>query len=126
MHSADGLRAACGGASTFTWTFALHAPSGTHGSYPERTTSSAILPTALTTNYPDFGHLHRMTEFKGIPLPCAIPDNLTLVQFILDEAHVVRPVRPVGAPWFIEDATGRKVDYEQVCLSAVQHRRNQG
>lgn len=55
-----------------------------------------------------------MTEFAGPAMPCHIPDDVTLVQFILDEPHVVRPIRPQSSPWFIEDATGRKVGYEEV------------
>ncbi|KAI6115792.1 hypothetical protein EDD16DRAFT_1828046 [Pisolithus croceorrhizus] len=36
-----------------------------------------------------------------------IPDDLTLVQFILDYQHRSRPVRKHGVPWIIEDHTGK-------------------
>jgi hypothetical protein len=49
------------------------------------------------------------------PLP-HIPDDLTIPQFILREIGG-RPVRPRDIPFFIEDATGRKVSYEEVCSS---------
>jgi hypothetical protein len=55
-----------------------------------------------------------MTEFDGGPLPCAVPDDLTLAQFILDTPHAIRPVRPQSSPWLIEDATGRQVGFEEV------------
>ena len=61
-----------------------------------------------------------MTEFvsPGGPLP-NIPDNLTLAQFILDSAHPYRPLRPVGSPWLIEDATGRKIGLEEVSMASL-------
>ncbi|KAJ2932669.1 hypothetical protein H1R20_g4405, partial [Candolleomyces eurysporus] len=46
------------------------------------------------------------------PLP-HIPDNLTIPQFMLREIDG-RPVRPRNVPFFIEDATGRKITYEEV------------
>ena len=60
-----------------------------------------------------------MTEFvsPGDPVPY-IPDNLTLAQFILDSAHSYRPLRPVGSPWLIEDATGRKIGLEEVSMAS--------
>jgi hypothetical protein len=70
-----------------------------------------------------------MTEFlsPGDPLP-HVPDDLTLPQFILDSTHECRPIRPQGATWLIEDATGRKVGLEEVTifrlyipLSKVEH-----
>jgi hypothetical protein len=61
-----------------------------------------------------------MTEFvsPGDPLPY-IPDDLTLVQFVLDSNHECRPIRPQSATWLIEDATGRKVGLEEVSLLPV-------
>jgi len=61
-----------------------------------------------------------MTEFvsSGGPLP-DIPDNLTLTQFILDLTHPCRPFRPQGVPWLIDDATGRKIDLEEVILTSL-------
>ncbi|KIM66784.1 hypothetical protein SCLCIDRAFT_1147594 [Scleroderma citrinum Foug A] len=35
-----------------------------------------------------------------------IPDDLTLVQFILDSWHLLRPAQAHGVPWIIEDHTG--------------------
>ena len=43
-----------------------------------------------------------------------IPDNLTLVQFILDSHHPSRPTRPPGKPWLIDDDTGRGIELEEV------------
>lgn len=56
-----------------------------------------------------------MTEFKSSfgPLP-HIPDDLTLPQFLLDSVHPRRPVRKEGIPWLIEDATGRRIGFEEV------------
>ncbi|KAI0314769.1 amp dependent CoA ligase [Amylostereum chailletii] len=56
-----------------------------------------------------------MTEFKTFEdISYAIPDDLTLAQFILDSQHPARPTRPHGKPWLIEDATGREVGFEEV------------
>lgn len=56
-----------------------------------------------------------MAEFTSPfgPLP-HIPDDLTLPQFLLDSAHPRRPVRKEGIPWLIEDATGRRIGFEEV------------
>ena len=58
-----------------------------------------------------------MTEFHGPngPLP-HVPDDVTLVQFMLDSDHPSRPVKRVlqGNPWMIEDATGRHIGYGEV------------
>lgn len=43
-----------------------------------------------------------------------IPDNLSIPQFILDTQHAIRPSRPPQSPWVIEDATSKKVGYEEV------------
>lgn len=43
-----------------------------------------------------------------------IPDNLSIPQFFLDTQHAIRPSRPQQSTWFIEDATSRKVGYEEV------------
>lgn len=58
-----------------------------------------------------------MTEFHGPngPLP-HVPDDVTLVQFMLDSDHPSRPVKRVlqGNPWMVEDATGRQIGYGEV------------
>lgn len=56
-----------------------------------------------------------MTDFHSPdgPLP-HVPDDLTLAQFILDHKHSIKPVRPDGVPWLIEDASGQELTYEQV------------
>ncbi|KAI0274533.1 amp dependent CoA ligase [Russula aff. rugulosa BPL654] len=56
-----------------------------------------------------------MSEFfsPGDSLPY-IPDDLTLTQFILDSTHECRPIRPQGATWLIEDATGRKIGLDEI------------
>ncbi len=61
-----------------------------------------------------------MTEFlsPGDPLPY-IPDDLTLPQFILDSTHECRPIRPQGATWLTEDATGRKIGLGEVTILPV-------
>ncbi|KAH9834984.1 amp dependent CoA ligase [Rhodofomes roseus] len=57
------------------------------------------------------------TEFHGPsgPLP-HVPDDVTLVQFMLDSDHPSRPVKRIlqGNPWMIEDATGRQIGYGEV------------
>ncbi|EIW81332.1 amp dependent CoA ligase [Coniophora puteana RWD-64-598 SS2] len=55
-----------------------------------------------------------MTEFHGQPLGTHIPDDLTIAQFILDAEHPIRAQRPAGAPWLIDDASGRKVGFEEI------------
>lgn len=56
-----------------------------------------------------------MTEFYARE-PCPyIPDDLTVAQFILDAHHPGRSIRPNDTPWFIEDATGRQIGYDEVC-----------
>ncbi|KAI0270030.1 acetyl-CoA synthetase-like protein [Gloeopeniophorella convolvens] len=42
-----------------------------------------------------------------------IPDNLTVPQFMLDSWHPTRPVSQSN-PWFVEDATGRAIGFEEV------------
>lgn len=56
-----------------------------------------------------------MTEIygPGAPLP-PIPDDLTVVQFMLDSHHVARPVVQPPNAWLIEDSTGRKVGLPKV------------
>ncbi|EPT02028.1 hypothetical protein FOMPIDRAFT_1144338 [Fomitopsis schrenkii] len=58
-----------------------------------------------------------MSDFHGPngPLP-HVPDDVTLVQFMLDSDHPSRPVKRVlqGNPWMIEDATGRRIGYGEV------------
>ncbi|KAG1879088.1 hypothetical protein F4604DRAFT_1954267 [Suillus subluteus] len=55
-----------------------------------------------------------MSEIYGPSLETSVPDDLTLPQFILDSSHPLRPIRPIHVPWFIEDAGGREVGYEEV------------
>ena len=55
------------------------------------------------------------------PLP-HIPDDVTIPQFFLDSWHPIRPVKTQPTPWFIDDATGREVMFDEVrarstCLS---------
>ena len=59
-----------------------------------------------------------MTEIHTDPLP-PIPDDLTIPQFFLDYQHPLRPVRKDLTPWLIEDATGRKIGYEEVCVEVL-------
>jgi hypothetical protein len=49
----------------------------------------------------------------------AVPDNLTLPQFILDSIHPTRPIRKEGTPWFIDDTTGRKIGFEEVSREMI-------
>ncbi|KZP07131.1 amp dependent CoA ligase [Athelia psychrophila] len=57
-----------------------------------------------------------MTEFISLfgPLVDPIPDDISVAQFILDRDHPRRPVRPTDTAWLIDDATGRKVFYEEL------------
>lgn len=57
-----------------------------------------------------------MAEMHGPPLsPTMIPDDLTIAQFMLDRPHPYRSTsRPVEAPWLVDDATGRKIGFEEV------------
>ena len=45
-----------------------------------------------------------------------VPDDLTITQLLLDgeTATGIRPKRPEGVPWLIEDATGRSIGLEEV------------
>jgi hypothetical protein len=54
-----------------------------------------------------------MTPEADLPF---IPDNLSIPQFILDTQHPTRPLRKHGIPWLIEDASGRKVGFEEVSV----------
>ncbi|KAH9829669.1 amp dependent CoA ligase [Rhodofomes roseus] len=56
-----------------------------------------------------------MSEIQGPggPLP-TIPDDLTLVQFMLDYQHPSRPPIAQQDAWLIEDATGRRVNVDEV------------
>ena len=49
-----------------------------------------------------------------------IPDDLTIPQFLLDSWHPIRPVKTEPTPWFIEDATGREVPFEEVRASTYR------
>ncbi|CCM02960.1 uncharacterized protein FIBRA_05075 [Fibroporia radiculosa] len=56
-----------------------------------------------------------MSEIHGIggPLP-AIPDDMSVAQFMLDYHHPFRPVLAQPSPWLIEDSSGRKVWKEEI------------
>ncbi|KAJ6584757.1 hypothetical protein B0H19DRAFT_1249695 [Mycena capillaripes] len=55
-----------------------------------------------------------MSEFYGAPLdPFAIPDDLTIAQFMLEYQHPLRPVQG-KIPCLIEDATGRAVSLNEL------------
>ena len=56
-----------------------------------------------------------------IPLPDFIPDDITIPQLLLDSYHSVRPQRPFGVPWFIDDETGRKVGLEEVGIDMLHN-----
>lgn len=43
-----------------------------------------------------------------------IPDNLTIPQFFLDSQHPIKPLRKHGIPWLVEEASGRKIGFEEV------------
>jgi hypothetical protein len=58
--------------------------------------------------------LGRMGEYVAEGNLGAIPDDLTLSQFILDSTHPTRPIREEGIPWLIDDTTGRKIGFEEV------------
>ena len=82
----------------------------------------------IPVHTPDFHHtpipnkLHvQMTpasaihEFRSVHGECPeIPDDLSIPQFFLDTWHPLRPRRPVGSPWVIDDESGKVLDYEQV------------
>ncbi|KAF9646962.1 amp dependent CoA ligase [Thelephora ganbajun] len=54
-------------------------------------------------------------EFRSIHGECPeIPDDLSIPQFFLDSWHPLRPTRPVGSPWVIDDESGNTLDYEQI------------
>lgn len=55
-----------------------------------------------------------MSEIHGPTLEAFVPDDLTLPQFILDSYHPLRPIRSSQVPWFIDDASGRGVGYEEI------------
>ncbi|ETW75263.1 hypothetical protein HETIRDRAFT_481951 [Heterobasidion irregulare TC 32-1] len=46
--------------------------------------------------------------------PDIVPDDLTLVQFILDTTHPCRPARPHAVPWLVDAKSGRGVGLEEI------------
>ena len=60
-----------------------------------------------------------MTEFHASDVLPEVPDDLTVAQFILDYHHHLRPIRPQGASWLIDDISGRTADYEEVSISII-------
>lgn len=59
-----------------------------------------------------------MAEIHALrgPLP-HVPDDLTIVQFMLDHQHPTKPAVKQSSPWLIEDATGRKIGIDEVCMA---------
>jgi hypothetical protein len=57
-----------------------------------------------------------MTEFYASDVLPGVPDDITIAQFILDNHHPVKPVRPQGASWLIDGISGRAVGYEEVSI----------
>jgi hypothetical protein len=51
----------------------------------------------------------------------AIPDDITITQLLLDPHNLphIRPRRPEGAPWLIDDVTGYSLGLEQVRFHSV-------
>ncbi|KAF7981172.1 hypothetical protein HWV62_34951 [Athelia sp. TMB] len=45
-----------------------------------------------------------------------IPDHLSIPQFILEHQHAIRPSRSGDSAWIIEDATGKRVGYDETTL----------
>ena len=59
-------------------------------------------------------------EFRSVHGECPeVPDGLSIPQFFLDSWHPLRPTRPAGSPWVIDDESGKTLDYEQVRLALV-------
>ena len=59
-----------------------------------------------------------MAVMHSLVGPLVLPrDDLTLPQFILDDVnlHVTRPPRPTGTPCMIDEESGLRVDFEDVC-----------
>ena len=57
-------------------------------------------------------------EFRSVHGECPeVADDLSIPQFFLDSWHPLRPARPVGSPWFIDDESGETSDYEKVRLT---------
>ncbi|KAI0325517.1 amp dependent CoA ligase [Cubamyces sp. BRFM 1775] len=50
---------------------------------------------------------------NGGPLP-AIPDDLTIPQFLFDSHHPSRPVLRQTQPWLIEESTGREIGSDEL------------
>ncbi|KZT72452.1 acetyl-CoA synthetase-like protein [Daedalea quercina L-15889] len=55
----------------------------------------------------------RLLHGPGGPLP-AIPDDLTIPQFMLDTGHPSRPKTDRNRAWMIEEGTGREVGEEEL------------
>ena len=56
-----------------------------------------------------------MAEIRAPEMPAElIPDDLTIPQFFLDTQHELQPVHKPGAPWLIEEATGREIGHDEV------------
>lgn len=54
----------------------------------------------------------------------SIPDDLTIVQLLLDGVYTagIRPIRPEGSPWLIDDETGRSFGLEEACYVIMLQR----
>ena len=62
-------------------------------------------------------------EFRSVHGECPeLPDDLSIPQFFLDSWHPLRPARPVGSPWVIDDESGKTLDYEQVGAEGTEYR----
>lgn len=57
-----------------------------------------------------------MAEIHGNGELPHIPDDLTIVQFMLDTDHPSRPAPRNHSAWLIEDATGRKITFDEINL----------
>ncbi|KAF8524800.1 phenylacetyl-CoA ligase [Hysterangium stoloniferum] len=44
----------------------------------------------------------------------APPDDLTIPQLLLDQHHPLKPIRKVGNPWLVDDATGKAYGFEEI------------
>lgn len=63
-----------------------------------------------------------MTIFQSSTALPAIPDNITIPQFILSELQLSsRPVRPRNVPYFIDNGSGRSYNHHQVGLLAADY-----
>ncbi|OCH89308.1 acetyl-CoA synthetase-like protein, partial [Obba rivulosa] len=55
-----------------------------------------------------------MVDFRSKTEISAIPDNLTVAQFIFAASHLYRPETNKDIPWLIDDSTGRRIGGEEI------------